>query len=294
MSLGSNASGRPAAPGIAREEFALLRAYIEESCGILLPDDKAYLVESRLTELLAEQNCRSFYELYRKARDDTSTVLRDKIIDAITTRETYWFRDTTPFDILRDVVLSEVAAQFRSGRRTSVRIWCAGCSTGQEPYSVAMTLVEYCRRHAGMTPGQFEVLATDIASSALYVARSARYSGVEVERGLSAEYRDRYFVRTGSVWVLRDEVRNMVVFERHNLQDPFAHPGPFDMVFCRNVLIYFGESRKRRIISRIGDTLRDTGVLVVGSAEALSRHSDRLKMEKFGTGMYYRPRGKGG
>ncbi len=291
MSSGSAVpdASRRRPPPIARDEFALIRSYIEEACGILLPEDKSYLVQTRLTELLGEQGCHTFYELYRTARNDPSNALRDKIVDAITTRETLWFRDESPFAVLEEVVLKEVTAQYRAGRRSRVRVWCAGCATGQEPYSVAITVLEHCRSSGTFAPAQCEVLATDISASALYVARTARYGAVDMDRGLPARLRERYFTRSGNVWTVRDEVRNMVSFGRQNLQDPFQSRGPFDMVFCRNVLIYFGDSLKREVIGRVRAVLRDTGVLVLGSAEGLSRHTERFRMERLGAGMFYRP-----
>jgi chemotaxis protein methyltransferase CheR len=289
VSADAAGSGQRAAPRIARDEFALIRQYIESACGISLGEDKTYLVETRLTELLGEQGCHTFYELYRRAKDDTSNTLRDKIIDAITTRETFWFRDATPFESLRDVALGELAAQFRGGRRTRVRIWCAGCATGQEPYSVAMSILEYCRLHGHIAPARFDILATDIATAALYVARSGRYGAMEIQRGLTEELRDRYFSRTGAVWILNDLVRNMVTFERHNLQDSLSHRGPFDIVFLRNVLIYFADTLKRELLERVRESMLDSGMLILGAAEAVSRYSTRFRMVRSGAGMYYRP-----
>jgi chemotaxis protein methyltransferase CheR len=285
------------APGLTRsgvklapEEFALMGRYVEEQCGVSLPQEKAYLLEARLTELLGEMGCRTFHELYRKARDESGNVIRDRIIDAITTRETYWFRDETPFAILRDAVLKGLAEEFAAGRHARGRIWCAGCATGQEPYSVAIAVQEYARQHAGLHAEQVEIVASDVSPTALFVARAARYSDFDMGRGLDGDLRERYFVRQGTVWQLRDSVKNMVSFFRHNLQDPLLPLGQLDAVFCRNVLIYFAEQLKRDVFQRVHGALRRGGALILGSAESVSRYSERFEFTRFGSGMYYRAR----
>lgn len=293
--VGPGGTPRESAPDrstrLSTDEFGMMRRYVEEQCGVSLGDDKAYLLETRLTELLGEQGCRTFHELYRKARADTGHALRDKIIDAITTRETYWFRDDMPFAILREVVLPALEAEFRAGRKARARFWSAGCATGQEPYSVAMTILEYYRGHGWPRPEQCEIVASDISGAALFVARAGRYSAIDMSRGLPEALRDRFFSRQGTVWCLSDSVKAMVQFFRLNLQEDFHQGGPYDVVLCRNVLIYFAEELKKRVLDGMHRALRSDGVLLLGAAESVSRYSGKFDFVKFGqSGMYYRAR----
>ena len=159
---------------LSADDFRLMREYIRQHCAIDLSDEKAYLVNSRLSKLVAENGCKSFGEFHQRLASDTTTRLRDKVIDAMTTNETLWFRDTHPFTILREKLLPDFEGQFRRGRKAALRIWSAACSTGQEPYSVAMTLHEYHRAGGLIAPSQVQIVGTDISSSALFLARNGR------------------------------------------------------------------------------------------------------------------------
>ncbi len=159
---------------VSETEFTLMRDYIEHQCGIALGEGKAYLIETRLIKLMVENGCEDFEAFYHLAKAQTDNTLRNKIIDAMTTNETLWFRDTHPYVILKEKILPELAAQLKSGSRSSVRIWSAACSTGQEPYSIASAVQELCNTQTGVQPEQFEILGTDISSSALALAKSGR------------------------------------------------------------------------------------------------------------------------
>ena len=265
-------------------EFQLMRDYVERECGLTVADDKAYLFETRLTPMMAERGLVSFADLHRAALNDTTHAIRDAIVDAVTTAETFWFRDEYPFGVLSEVVL-----EGRRGGAASapLRVWSAACATGQEPYSIAMTLLE---SGPGCVTGA-SILATDISIGSLYLARAARYDQFAMGRGLAAQRRERYFTRSGKVWCLNKDVRGMVAFVRHNLQDPYTDLGTFDVVFCRNVLMYFSTEFRRDVLERIRALLRPGGVLILGAAESLLQYSDDYDLVHHGKGVYYRVRG---
>jgi chemotaxis protein methyltransferase CheR len=266
---------------ITDQEFVLLRDYIEKHCGISLDRNKTYLIESRLNTLMIESGCENYNALYRKALSDTTNSLRDKIIDAMTTNETLWFRDNSPYASLRELCTA-FGAELRAGKRSKLRIWSAACSTGQEPYSIAITILE-----AGIRPEQVEIIATDISSTALFMAKLARYDAIAINRGLTPEMRDRYFTPEGRVWALSDKVKRMVTLKKMNLQESFISIGKCDIVFCRNVLIYFSEAFKKDIFTRLAALLRPAGYLFIGASESLSTYSNDYSMVKGSHGIYY-------
>lgn len=273
--------------GITTDEFALLREYIREHCGIALGEEKAYLVETRLASLMAKNGCSNFGEFYRLAASNATVGLREKIIDAITTNETLWFRDSHPFSILSDVLLPEATKDLISGTKEKVRIWSAASSTGQEPYSIAITIQEYCDVNRNVKPEQFEIMATDISSSALFLAKAARYDSIAVNRGLSAERCNRYFDQEDTIWKLKDSVKSLVTFEKFNLQDTPEKLGRFDIVFLRYVAIYFCVDFKKKIFERIARISSPTGFLILGAVESLRGISEEYNAHMHGGGYYY-------
>lgn len=271
-------------------EFKLLRDYIERHCGIVLGEEKAYLVETRLAGLLAETGCRDFGSFYRLASAEDSNALRDKIVDAMTTNETLWFRDGHPFQILREVLLPEFSQQLRVGGRFRIRIWSAAASTGQEPYSIAMAILEHCRLNPDLRPDQFEIVASDISPSALFLARAGRYDAGALGRGMPDDLRNRYFRQEGPVWVLDDAVKRLVTLRKFNLQDSMDSLGRFDIVFCRYVTIYFSDPFKRQIYEGIARLTSPGGYLFISAVENMHGHADLFEARSHGTGTYYRTR----
>jgi len=275
---------------ISIEEFRLIRDYVEKHCGIYLSDDKVYLVETRLTTLMFEQGCQTFGELYRKAVDDKTHRLRDKIIEAITTNETFWFRDHHPFGILEEVLFDKYAAEIRSGKRSKIKIWCSACSTGQEPYSIAMTFLEFIRQHRFLNQEHIEILATDISNTVLFLGKLGRYDNLSMSRGLPEKYRDRYFVKQDKIWTISDEVKNLVKFQKLNLQERFSHIGRCDIIFCRNILIYFSQDFKQNILKRLAEILRPGGYLFLGASESIILYTQEYEMLRHAMGLYYQVR----
>ena len=240
---------------ITVNEFKLLRDLIEQSCGIALGDEKAYLIETRLVGLMTENGCEDYGSFYRLVARDPENRLRDKIVDAMTTNETLWFRDTHPFVILRDKLLPPLGEELKAGNRFRIRIWSGASSTGQEAYSIAMTIHEFCRANPGLRPEQFEIMASDISPSALFLAKSGRYDEAALARGLGDERRSQFFHPDGKVWVVNDEVKRLVTFRKFNLQDSLEPLGHFDIVFLRYVCIYFSDPFKRQIYQGIAKLL---------------------------------------
>lgn len=273
--------------GISSAEFKLLRDYIEERCGIALGDEKAYLIETRLTKLMALNGCEDFTQFHRLIRSSNNPELHDKIVDAMTTNETLWFRDAHPFAILREKILPDLAKEIRAGKKQRVRIWSAASSTGQEAYSIAMTIQEFCRSAPGIRPEQFEIVGTDISSSALFLAKNARYDAIAIKRGLSDEYRERYFHSDGRVWVVNDALRSMVTFQKFNLQDSPSALGRFDVIFLRYVAIYFSLTFKQALFKNLARAANRPGYLIIGAVESLRGVSEEFEMKSHGGGYYY-------
>ncbi|MGE3780069.1 MAG: protein-glutamate O-methyltransferase CheR, partial [Pirellulaceae bacterium] len=222
--------------------FDELRRLIHQRCGLALGDDKAYLIQHRLEPIIAAHGWRSFEQLCTALREPEASQLVDEIVEAVTTRETSFFRDRHPFETFRGHLLPEIArVAARTGR--PLRIWSAGVSTGQEAYSLAFLLYDFQRAATvvGTHPVGASILATDVSTAALRVAAAAEYDARQLARGLTPQQVDRYFEPSGSVWRVREPIRRFVEFRRVNLIDSIASLGRFDAIFCRNVLIYFDD-----------------------------------------------------
>jgi chemotaxis protein methyltransferase CheR len=247
--------------------FESLRKFLYERSGLSLEGDKLYLVESRLLPIAREAGLPDLASLVSRLACDRD--LAQSVIDAMTTNETFFFRDRVPFDKFRNVMLPQLLAARSAERR--LRIWCAACSTGQEPYSLAMLLDEEARRLTGWT---IEILATDLSRRAIESAKQGLYSQFEVQRGLPITLLLRYFQRAGDRWQINEFLRSRVSFREFNLLSDYRALGRFDAIFCRNVLIYFDVPSKRDILARLSRTLARDGFLLMGSAETVIGLSD--------------------
>jgi chemotaxis protein methyltransferase CheR len=279
---------------ISPRAFQLLRDYVERECGISLDASKRYLVESRLRDLLQEESCSSYDDLYTAAQADRTGHLRDRIVDALTTNETLWFRDSSPFKVFRELLLPSYAEEIKAGRRKKIRIWSAAASTGQEAYSIAIEFHEYLRQQTVVKTQHLSILGTDISPSAIAAAKAARYNGIAVDRGLNDELRQRYFRRDGRHWMLSPKIRDCVQFKRFNLQESFAALGRFDIVLLRYVAIYFSDSFKSQLYDKVKGALAPGGILFLGASETLGRHGVGFEVRDHGRGLYYQVRGKAG
>lgn len=271
-------------------ELALLRQYVAEACCIHLGEEKGYLFEARLGSTIAQSGATGIADFVRMARADTTGRLRDRIIDAMTTHETYWFRDERPWASLRGHLLPTLAASLRTGARARIRVLCAACSTGQEPYSLAMLIDTLCSegKLPGVRPEQFDIIGTDVSAGTLMLASAGRYNSIEISRGLAEQWRQRYFIAQGPIWMLREDLRRRVTFKRHNLQDDLQAFGSFDLLFCRNVAIYFDAEFKRRLFPRLAAALVPGGHLLLGGSESLLTHQELFASETIGEAVFYR------
>ena len=269
-------------------DFDLFRDYLERACGIVLGDNKKYLVSSRLGRLLEQKGIRSLSELVRLAQQQPRSGLGEMVVDAMTTNETLWFRDGYPFDVLKNRLIPEFIRN-QPGQR--LRIWSAACSSGQEPYSLSMAIDEFERANLGQLRGGAQIVATEISASMLSTARAACYDSLAMARGLSPERRDRYFDETAhGEWTVRQALRSRVEFRQLNLLDSYSILGKFDIVFCRNVLIYFSADVKKDILRRIHATLKPGGYLMLGASEALNGLPELYSMVQCNPGIIYQAR----
>ena len=252
-------------------DFDALRHFLSRASGLSLDADKAYLAESRLAPILERMGLINLGELIRRLNGRADAELGREVIDAMMTNETFFFRDRVPFDNFRKVVLPQLLEARRNVRR--LRIWCCACSSGQEPYSLAMILDEEAQKLAGWN---VEILATDLSRSVLAGAREGLYSQFEVQRGLPISHLLRYFRQEGDRWRINEHVRSRVHFEELNLMSDFQGLGRFDVVFCRNVLIYFDVPTKKKVLDRLVQVLMPDGYFVMGAAETVVGLSDAL------------------
>ena len=255
---------------ITPEDIALLSKYIYGITGMELDQKKAYLFESRLGPLAREQGCSSYSELSYKAKAEPA--LEKKIIDAITTKETLFFRDNGPFEVLQHKILPDLidrrAAKSSGFLPVPIRIWSAACSTGQEVFSIAIVLKELL---PDTTKYNIKLLGTDISDTAIAQASCGQYNQFEIERGLPRDKLVKYFdFNGGSCWKIKDEIRAMASFRKMNLMLPFNGFGKFDIVFCRNVAIYFSLEDRKKLFNKILDVIEQDGYLIVGSTESLT------------------------
>ena len=253
-------------------EFDYLRKLLKDRSGLVLSADKQYLAESRLLPVAHRCGIADLSELIRKLRGFNAEPLIVEVVEAMTTNESFFFRDKIPFEHFRHTIMPALLAARAAQRR--IRIWCAAASTGQEPYSLAMTLLEMGRSVAGW---EIEIIATDYSTPVLEKAKSGIYSQFEVQRGLPIQLLIKYFNQVGETWQIAPGIRAMVQYRSLNLLHNFTHLGPFDVVFCRNVLIYFDQQTKIQVLDRIAQVIRDDGFLVLGAAETVVGLTDGFK-----------------
>ncbi|MFV3406134.1 protein-glutamate O-methyltransferase CheR [Pseudomonas sp. NY15463] len=266
-------------------DFEQFRVFLEKACGILLGENKQYLVSSRLNKLMEQQGIKSLGELVQRIQAQPRSGLREQVVDAMTTNETLWFRDTYPFEVLKSKVIPEFIKQ-NPGQR--LRIWSAACSSGQEPYSISMAIDEFERSNIGQLKMGAQIVATDLSGSMLTNCKTGEYDSLAIARGLSQERLQRYFDTKGpGRWAVKAPIRSRVEFRSYNLLDSYAPLGKFDIVFCRNVLIYFSAQVKKDILMRIHATLKPGGYLFLGASEALNGLPEHYQMVQCSPGIIY-------
>ena len=262
------------------ENFDFLCRTVYQDSGIVLDESKGYLLEARLLPVVKSEGATSLDDLCRLIRATGGERLRHKVVEAMTTNETLFFRDVTPFESLQKELIPKLVE--RAAGRRPVRFWSAACSSGQEAYSLAMMWLEM-----GLGPSQIEILGTDLSDEILDKARQGRFKQLEVNRGLPAKYLVKYFTRHNMEWEISPEVRRMVRWAKLNLMVSWPALGQFDVVLCRNVLIYFDMETKRDILSRIRKHVRPEGYLILGSSETTLNIDDQFIRRQVGRGIMY-------
>jgi len=272
---------------VTPEDIKVISRLVDDLCGVIIDETKGYLIETRLSAIAEELGCKTFSELYFKARYDNQAIIQNKIIDAITTQETLFFRDTSPFEALQNKALPNlIDEKAKTAFPKRLRFWSAACSTGQEPYSLAMMLSEML---PDVHSWDIQILATDIADNAIRQASLGRYADHEIKRGMQGNMLQKYFAREAGGWKVKDELRAMIQFKKMNLLKPFAGIGTFDVILCRNVAIYFNPDARRNLFLRLAQSLYPNGYLFVCASESLTDLGPRFTPQHHCRAVFYHP-----
>jgi len=263
-----------------KEDFELLSKILKERSGLVLSEDKVYLLESRLTPIARKKGMETLDDLINEIRLRRKEDLLREVTDAMTTNESFFFRDNTPFDLFKEDVLPALMKN-RANKR--LRIWCAAASTGQEPYSLGIILKEM---EAQLSGWKIEIIGTDLSQDVLDKAKAGIYSQFEVQRGLPIKLLMKYFTQAGEMWQISENIRNMVTYKPYNLLDSFGMLGKFDVIFCRNVLIYFHQETKADVLNRLREQMPEDGTLFLGAAETVLGLTDKFKPVSGKRGLY--------
>ena len=262
-------------------EYDYLRQFLKSRSGLVLSNEKQYLIESRLLPVARKAGLQSIAALVAKLKEPRETVLAEAVVEAMTTNESFFYRDKTPFEHFTQMMMPELLKARASQKK--IRIWCAAASTGQEPYTLAMCLKEMESKLAGW---RIEILGTDISNEVLDRAKAGTYTQFEVQRGLPIQLLLKYFTQQGESWTISPQLRSMVQWKKFNLLDSFAGFGQFDIVFCRNVLIYFDQPTKAKVLESISRQMPQDGVLYLGGAETVLGITDKFKPVEGQRGLY--------
>ena len=265
---------------IAAADFEYYREFLYKESGLSINSEKAYLLESRLRPVLKSMGLDAMDQLTAKMKAGDSSA-QHNVIEAMTINETFFFRDTHPFDRFRDVIMPKMMEKKPAG--STIRIWCAACSSGQEPYSLGIIIKENAAKFGNY---KFEIVATDLSEDILSVAKTAKYTQFEVQRGMPIQLLVKYFTQEGSDWFLKDDIKSMVRFEKFNLLDSMSKFGTIDIIFCRNVLIYFDPETKRKVFEELYGRCAKHGFLLLGGAETVVGVTDKFKPMAGERGLY--------
>lgn len=269
---------------ILPQEYDDFRRYLEDASGIVLGENKHYLVTSRLNRLMREFEIEDFAHLMKQLKMKRNPKLHEQIVDAMTTNETLWFRDTYPYEVLKHELLPEITSQ----KARQLRVWSAASSSGQEAYSISMTIQEYLASKPGSLPSNIQIIGTDISATMLRDASNATYDKMTLSRGISEDRKKRFFIPQGDKWQVRPEIKARATFRELNLLNNFSALGKFDIIFCRNVLIYFSSDIKSDILNRMAASLNPGGYLFLGGSESPTSYTDAFEMIRTPKGVVYR------
>jgi chemotaxis protein methyltransferase CheR len=278
--------GRDDTIHINAQEYSSFCGFLQKNCGIDLGQNKQYLVATRVRRIIHGNNIASLSELITLIQQPSQRLLRQQVIDAMTTNETFWFRDGYPFDYLLNKLLPQLHKEKIGG---NLRIWSAACSSGQEPYSISMMVEDFYKKNPSARSQGLEIVATDLSSVILEQAKSGIYDKISISRGLSLERMEQFFEKSeADTWRAKNSIRDRISFRALNLQDSYYMMGKFDVIFCRNVLIYFSQELKTDILRKLHGQLNKNGVLFLGSSESLTGVSDCFDMIDCAPGVAYR------
>lgn len=267
---------------LSDNDYSVFCDFLEQQCGIVLGTNKQYLVKSRLSPLMARFEIESITDLVNKTMRQSERQLRAAVIDAMTTNETLWFRDVYPYELLKNKLLPEL------DKGKPLKIWSAASSSGQEPYSIAMTIQEYKNQVNVNSRSMFSIVGTDISNTMLDICKNGEYDALALSRGLSAERKNKFFTDSGhGMMKVNSDVQRVVNFRHLNLLDNYHLLGKFDIIFCRNVLIYFSAEIKSQIINKFAEQLNPNGYLILGASESMSGLSDAFNMIRCNPGIIY-------
>jgi chemotaxis protein methyltransferase CheR len=275
---------------ISGNEFLLFQDYVLKLCGISIPPEKAYLFETRLSKLMMDAGVETFHEYHAFLKTQDDPGLRQRIINAITTIETLWFRDEPVWACMEQIVLPRLVADLASGKKKRVRVWSAAASTGQEAYSAVMCVDKYLKKNPGISLSHFEFIATDISTKVLEIATRGRYDRISIARGLNEAYRTEYFTHIDAAWELDPRIRDAVTFRQFDLQNEYHQFGAFDIILCRYVLIYFPDHIKMKTVKKMCGALTGDGVLFIGNYALFDIFKDDFDANHFRNISYYTKR----
>ncbi len=268
---------------ISPKDYENFCKFLEEHSGIILGDNKQYLVNSRLAPLVDKNDVNDITGLIQLVLDPMQKKLRAEVVDVMTTNETLWFRDNYPYEVFKEIFIPEF-----KGLNRPIKVWSSACSSGQEPYSIAMVVLEYKKANPSQLSQGVSILATDLSPTMLETSREGKYDSLALARGLSDERKNQFFDDVGQgCFQVKDEVKKMVEFRSQNLQESYSLLGNFDIIFCRNVLIYFSPEAKAEILKKFAAALNDKGYLFLGASESMSGLSDDFEMVRSSHGIYY-------
>jgi chemotaxis protein methyltransferase CheR len=266
---------------VTPQDYEFLRKFLKDKSGLVLSNEKQYLIESRLMPVARKNNLAGITELVARIKTPGNDALAVAITEAMTTNESFFFRDKTPFDLFKDVIMPAMIKE--RATKKSIRIWCAAASTGQEPYSLAMLLKEMAPQLAGW---RIEIIGTDLSQEVLDRAKAGSYSQFEVQRGLPIQLLLKYFTQNGDTWTVSPEIRSMVQYRYLNLLNDFSSLGTFDIVYCRNVLIYFDQPTKTDVLNRVAKLMAPDAFMLLGAAETVVGLTEAFKPMPERRGLY--------
>lgn len=272
------------------DDYKQFRAFLENACGILLGDNKAYLVNSRIKPVLQRYELQDLSQLVSKLKG-SNRALKEDVVDAMTTNETLWFRDNHPFSMLKTKIFPELCVK---SSLVPIKIWSSACSTGQEPYSIAITAKEFQRANPGKMSAGVSITATDISQSVLNIAKEGVYEMLALARGMSEERLNQCFDQKGEGrWKIKSDYQRVINFKALNLMESFQSIGSdLDIIFCRNVLIYFSPEFKKELLIKMHRCLKPGGYLLLGASESLNGLADYYQMEQCRPGILYRAKSR--